>query len=88
MPTRTVVLSARRSDAATGTWALGALTLPDVKDNEASADSDDNVTALPRSSLRAGPGREGEVETGEDGLGDPFGPVREGEDEVKTPIPF
>ncbi|WP_152603046.1 hypothetical protein [Caballeronia sordidicola] len=86
MPTRTVVLSPRRSDTVLGAWELVTLTLPDAKDNEASADSDDNVTAPPRSSFRAGPGRADEVETGEDGLGDPFGPVRE--EEGETAVPF
>ena len=84
------MLSPRRSDAAPGAWELEALALPDAKDNEASADSDDNVTAPPRSSFRTEPGRDGEDETGEDGLGDPFGLVREGgaEGEGKTAVPF
>jgi hypothetical protein len=85
---RTVVLSPRRSDAATGAWELEALALPDAKDNEASADSDDNVTAPPRSPFCAEPGRDDEDEAGEDGLGDPFGSVREGEEEGKTAVPF
>jgi hypothetical protein len=81
VPTRTVALSPRRSDPAAGAGELEGVSLPDDKDNDASADSDDNETALPRSSLRAEPCREDEE------ADEPFGSLRE-EEEGEAPPPF
>jgi hypothetical protein len=60
--------------------------LPEDKDNDASADSDDNETALPRSSLRAEPCRESEDEKAGAEPDEPFGSLRE--EEAETPAPF
>ena len=61
--------------------------MPDDKDNDASAESDDSETALPRSSLRAEPCREGEDEEADGEADEPFGSLRE-EEEGETPPPF
>ena len=63
--------------------------MPDDKDNDASAESDDSETALPRSSLRAEPCREGEDEEVDVEPDEPFGSLREKEEEEgETPTPL
>ncbi|CAN7256920.1 hypothetical protein [Caballeronia sp. LjRoot31] len=59
--------------------------MPDDKDNEASADSDDSETAPPRSSFRGEPCREDEEDKEEAVPDEPFDSSREAEE---TPAPF
>jgi hypothetical protein len=63
---------------------LEGVILPDDTDNDASAESDDNETAPPRSSLRTEPCREGEDAEADVEPDESFGSLREKEEAGET----